>query len=112
ISCQSDVKAIKILYIVAHNPIAMPPVVHTLDLNFLEEASSIASFLIETSEGSVLIESGPETTFEALTGEIQRLGFHWKEIKHLLLTHIHFDHAGAAWKFAQNGTKVHVHPVG
>lgn len=86
--------------------------VHTLDLHFLEEESSIASFLIETTEGLVLIESGPETTFHVLTDEIKKLGFDWKEIKHLLLTHIHFDHAGAAWKFAQNGTKVHVHPFG
>lgn len=90
----------------------MNPVVHTLDLNFLEEASSIASFLIETSEGLILIESGPETTFDALINEIDKRGFDWKDIQHLLLTHIHFDHAGAAWKFARNGTKVHVHPAG
>jgi glyoxylase-like metal-dependent hydrolase (beta-lactamase superfamily II) len=29
-----------------------------------------------------------------------------------LLTHIHFDHAGAAWKFAENGAKIYVHPIG
>jgi glyoxylase-like metal-dependent hydrolase (beta-lactamase superfamily II) len=28
-----------------------------------------------------------------------------------LLTHIHFDHAGAAWKFAENGAKIYVHPI-
>ncbi len=90
----------------------MRPIIHTLDLDFLNEASSIASFLIETSEGLILIESGPETTFDNLINEIAKRGFDWKEIRHLLLTHIHFDHAGAAWKFARNGTKVHVHPAG
>lgn len=90
----------------------MRPIIHTLDLDFLNEASSIASFLIETSEGLILIESGPETTFDNLINEITKRGFDWKNIKHLLLTHIHFDHAGAAWKFARNGTKVHVHPAG
>lgn len=90
----------------------MRPIIHTLDLRFLNEASSIASFLIETSEGLILIESGPETTFDALINEINKRGFDWKDIQHLLLTHIHFDHAGAAWKFARNGTKVHVHPAG
>lgn len=86
--------------------------IHTIDLNFLNETSSIASFLIETSDGLVLIESGPETTFDSLVAGIDELGFEWKEIKHLLLSHIHFDHAGAAWKLAQNGTKVYVHPTG
>lgn len=86
--------------------------IHTLDLHFLQENSAIASFLIETSDGLVLIESGPETTFNHLIEAIEKLGFDWKEIKHLFLSHIHFDHAGAAWKFAQNGTKVYVHPVG
>ncbi len=86
--------------------------IHTLDLHFLEEESAIASFLIETSEGLVLIESGPETTFDSLIKEISSLGFDWRDVKHLLLSHIHFDHAGAAWKFARNGTKVYVHPAG
>lgn len=86
--------------------------IHVIDLNFLEEKEAIASFLIETSEGLILIESGPETTFNRLTQQINSKGFDWKEIKYLLLTHIHFDHAGAAWKFAQNGTKVFVHPIG
>lgn len=86
--------------------------IHTIDLNFLDEELSIASFLVETSEGLVLIESGPETTFGSLVNGIQELGFDWKDVKHLLLSHIHFDHAGAAWKFAQNGAKVYVHPAG
>ncbi|MDX9704512.1 MAG: MBL fold metallo-hydrolase [Weeksellaceae bacterium] len=88
------------------------PIIHILDLNFLNESSSIASFLIESSDGLILIESGPETTFKSLQSAIAEKGFNWKEIKHVLLTHIHFDHAGAAWKFAQNGAKIYVHPIG
>lgn len=90
----------------------MPHKIHTLDLHFQNEESAIASFLIETSEGLVLIESGPETTFDSLTKAIQNSGFDWRDVKHVLLTHIHFDHAGAAWKFAQNGAKIYVHPTG
>jgi len=86
--------------------------IHTLDLDFLDESHSIASFLVESSDGLILIESGPETTFEHLKSAISRKGFDWKEVKHVLLTHIHFDHAGAAWKFAQNGAKIYVHPIG
>lgn len=86
--------------------------IHTLDLNFLEKDSSIASFLIETSENLILIETGPETTFSQLVKAIQNKGFNWKDIRHVLLSHIHFDHAGAAWKFAENGAKIYVHPIG
>ena len=85
---------------------------HILDLDFLDESASIASFLIESSDGLILIESGPETTFDHLTKAIERKGFDWKDVRHVLLTHIHFDHAGAAWKFAENGAKIYVHPIG
>ena len=86
--------------------------VHILDLEFLDESSSIASFLIESNYGLILIESGPETTFPHLQKAIAEKGFDWKEVRHVFLTHIHFDHAGAAWKFAQNGSKIYVHPLG
>src|SRR5690606_41495186 len=90
----------------------MNPNIHILDLDFLDESQSIASFLIEVTDGLILIESGPETTFEHLKTAISAKGFDWKEVKHVLLTHIHFDHAGAAWKFAENGAKIYVHPIG
>lgn len=86
--------------------------IHTFDLDFLEESSSIASFVIQSNDGLILIESGPETTFEHLKEALAFKGFDWTEIKHVFLTHIHFDHAGAAWKFAENGAKIYVHPIG
>lgn len=86
--------------------------IHVLDLHFLDTPTAIGSFLIESSEGPVLIETGPETTFEHLKQAVENKGFSWKNIHNVLLTHIHFDHAGAAWKLAQNGAKIHVHPIG
>lgn len=83
-----------------------------LDLNFLEESHVIANYLIKSKAGLVLIETGPETTFENLVKAIENTGNSWKDIKHVILTHIHFDHAGAAWKFAENGAKIYVHPIG
>lgn len=88
------------------------PNIEILDLNFLNESDAIASFLIESTDGLVLIETGPESTFETLKKAIANAGHDWKEVKHVLLTHIHFDHAGAAWKFAENGAKIYVHPIG
>lgn len=86
--------------------------VKIIDLNFQNTRESIGSFLINTSKGLVLIETGPESTFNELTKGIEQAGFKVSDIYAVLLTHIHFDHAGAAWKLAQNGTKIYVHEIG
>jgi len=90
----------------------MMATIHTIDLVFLEELQTIASFLVETSEGPVLIDTGPESTWPQLQKGINLLGYQLSDIKHVLLTHIHFDHAGAAWQLAELGAMIHVHPLG
>lgn len=87
-------------------------IIHTLDLKFQTQGEAIASYLIETSAGPVLIEAGPESTFDTLEKAIQSKGFRVSDIKHVFLTHVHFDHAGAAWKFAEHGAQIYVHPIG
>ncbi len=86
--------------------------IHTLDLNFLGIPQAIAAYLVETSDGPVLIESGPYSTYDHLQRAIRHTGVDPADIRHVLLTHIHFDHAGAAWAFAEQGATVYVHPVG
>lgn len=88
------------------------PEFYTLDLEFLDLSDAIASFLIPSDDGLILIESGPETTYNHLIEAIKSKGFNPDDVKHVLLTHIHFDHAGAAWKFAEKGAKIYVHPIG
>jgi glyoxylase-like metal-dependent hydrolase (beta-lactamase superfamily II) len=82
------------------------------DLQFLGEQDTIAAFVVETSAGAVLIESGPHSTFPQLTKALQSIGYQPSDIKHVLLSHIHFDHAGAAWCFAELGATIYVHPAG
>lgn len=86
--------------------------IHTLDLCFLGNADTIGAFLIETSEGPILIESGPFSVFPVLQETVENKGFKVEDIAHVFLTHIHLDHAGAAWKFAEHGAKIYVHPFG
>lgn len=86
--------------------------IHIIDLNFLETKDAIACFLIESDQGPVLVETGPESTYPILEKEINKLGFSVQDIQHVLLTHIHFDHAGAAWRIAKHGAKIYVHPTG
>ena len=86
--------------------------VHTINLEFQNQDFSIASFLIETEQGPILVETGPHSTLETLTSKIKAIGYDWKDIEHVLITHIHLDHAGAAWCFAENGSNIYLHPLG
>jgi glyoxylase-like metal-dependent hydrolase (beta-lactamase superfamily II) len=86
--------------------------IHVLDLNFLNLPHTIASFLIESSEGPVLIETGPHSTIQVMEKGLQEYGYRIEDIKHVFLSHIHLDHAGAAWVFAEHGAKIYLHPFG
>lgn len=84
----------------------------TLDLNFQGKAEAIAAYLIPHSTGAVLIESGPGSTLPALEAGLATHGFSVADVTHVLLTHIHLDHAGAAGWLARQGAQIYVHPVG
>jgi glyoxylase-like metal-dependent hydrolase (beta-lactamase superfamily II) len=86
--------------------------IHTIDLHFMGVEKSIAAFAVEGPEGIVLIECGPYSTISHLEDGLKNVGIALADIKHLFLSHIHFDHAGAAWALAASGTMVYVHPVG
>ena len=86
--------------------------IHPIDLGFLDLKEAIATFLIEGPDGLVLIESGPHSTFDQLEAGLGNHGYKVSDISTVLLTHIHFDHAGAAWALAREGAKVYVHPKG
>jgi len=86
--------------------------VHTLDLNFQDRKNAISSYLIPHSDGALLVESGPGSTTAALQKGLEMHGMKVADLSHVLLTHIHLDHAGAAGWLAQQGVQVCVHPVG
>lgn len=88
------------------------PEIHVLDLNFHGTPEATAVYLVIAPEGPILIETGPGSTLNHLLEQICRHGIQPEEIKHLLVTHIHLDHAGAAGWWAQHGTQVYVHSFG
>lgn len=85
---------------------------HIIDLHFMEYKHAIASFLIESTEGPILVETGPYSTFEHLKAGLKRHRYEPEDIRHVFLSHIHFDHAGAAWTFARNDANIYLHPFG
>ena len=84
----------------------------TIDLNFQNRPLAIASYLIRHDSGAVLIESGPGSTLSALEAGLAKEGLSPRDITHVLLTHIHLDHAGAAGWLSRHGAQVFVHPNG
>ncbi len=86
--------------------------IHTLDLQFLQHPETIAAFLIESSDGLALVETGPHSTFHILEKAVENTGHKMADIRHVFISHIHFDHAGAAWCLADLGADIYVHPLG
>jgi glyoxylase-like metal-dependent hydrolase (beta-lactamase superfamily II) len=87
-------------------------VVKILDLCFQNQPETIAAFLIETDKGPALVETGPHSTFPALREGLRKFGYEPEDVRHVFLTHIHLDHGGAAWVFAQHGATIYLHPAG
>jgi glyoxylase-like metal-dependent hydrolase (beta-lactamase superfamily II) len=86
--------------------------IQILDLQFLGKPYTVAAFLIETSEGPILFETGPHSTYASLEAHLAARGHKPEDIRHVFLTHVHLDHAGAAWALAKAGATVYVHPLG
>ena len=89
--------------------------IHILDTLHLGRRGIVAATALETKDGIVLFDTGPESTFENVVAELRVAGFSPKDVRHVFLSHIHFDHAGAAWRFASLGggaPTIYVHPRG
>ena len=86
--------------------------IEIIDHDFQGTPHAIASFLVFGDEGPVLVETGPGSTLPNVRRRLAEHGVGPGEIRHVLVTHIHLDHAGAAGWWAQQGATVYVHPVG
>lgn len=82
--------------------------IHTLDTFHLGRPNIVAATALETGDGIALFDVGSEATFETLARQLTTIG----QVRHVFLSHIHFDHAGAAWRFAELGATIYVHPQG
>jgi len=88
------------------------PMVHVLDTHQLGTSGIVAATALETNDGLALFDTGPESTFDNVAAELGEIGFMPTDVRHVFLSHIHFDHAGAAWRFAELGATIYLHPRG
>src|SRR5205085_5334324 len=86
--------------------------IHVLDTRQLGHPGIIAATALETDDGLALFDTGPESTFDNVIGDLRKAGFEAKDVRNVFLSHMLFDHAGAAWRFAKEGAKIYVHPRG
>lgn len=74
------------------------------DLQFLGRPHAIACGIVQSDAGVAVVDPGPTTCRSALELGLQEHGIRWSDVRHILLTHIHLDHAGAT------GTLVREYP--
>ena len=79
-----------------------------LDLKHLGRERVIGSYLLEGDEPA-LVDCGPASCLDALREGLAEHGLEIGGLRHLVLTHIHLDHAGAAGSLVRENPSLLVH---
>ena len=66
-----------------------------VDLEFLGKPGIIATGVLHGKAGVALVDPGPSTTLETLKRKLDAKGMAFGDVRAILITHIHLDHAGA-----------------
>ena len=82
---------------------------HVIGNIYYVGSQGLASYLITTSQGNILINSSLESSVPMIRESIEKLGFHFSDTKILLISHAHWDHcAGSALVKELTGAKYFV----
>jgi glyoxylase-like metal-dependent hydrolase (beta-lactamase superfamily II) len=73
---------------------------------------AVGAYLIDTTDRLALFGCGPTSTLDALKARLRARGLERQDVGHLLLSHIHFDHAGSAGTIGREHPSVQVHVSG
>ena len=85
-----------------------------IDLQFRGSSRVIATAVLSGTHGVTLIDPGPASCLASLESGLRDQGLTLRDVRTLLLTHIHLDHAGATGSIVERvpGIKVYVHERG
>lgn len=72
------------------------PAFHVIGNIYYVGSKGLASYLITTSEGNILMNSSLENSIPLIRSSVEQLGFKFSDIKILLISHAHIDHCGGA----------------
>jgi metallo-beta-lactamase class B len=59
-------------------------------------SKGLASYLITTPQGHILINSSLDSSVPLIQESVEKLGFEFREVKILLISHAHFDHCAGS----------------
>ncbi|HEX9036302.1 MAG TPA: MBL fold metallo-hydrolase [Ktedonobacterales bacterium] len=92
----------------------LAPDLWVLDTLYQGEPGIIASYLITGPNGHALVDVGSAASLDALLASIRATGHDVADITHLLITHVHLDHAGATGALLPHTPRaqVYVHRIG
>jgi glyoxylase-like metal-dependent hydrolase (beta-lactamase superfamily II) len=84
--------------------------IHPIDLHHRGRQGMICSFLL-LDEEPTLVDPGPSTTLRQLRTGLAEHGLRVRDLRHVLLTHVHMDHSGSTGHLVAEhpGLAVHVH---
>jgi len=80
-----------------------------LDLHHQGMERVIGSYLLETEDGPALFDCGPSSCVNRLYEALAERGLEPRDVRHLLLSHIHLDHAGATGVIVRSHLDLQVH---
>ena len=85
-----------------------------IDLQFRGSPRVIATAIMPAKDGVTLIDPGPTSCLPVLESGLRERGLTLRDVRTLLLTHIHLDHAGATGTIVERvpGVRVFVHERG
>jgi glyoxylase-like metal-dependent hydrolase (beta-lactamase superfamily II) len=79
------------------------------DLQYFATPRVIGVYVLETDDGPTLFDCGPSSCVTSLKQGLAERGLALGDVRHLLLSHIHLDHAGAAGVLVREHPQLHVH---
>jgi glyoxylase-like metal-dependent hydrolase (beta-lactamase superfamily II) len=79
-----------------------------VDLDFLGMSEIIATVVLHGASGVALIDPGPATTLDHLRLSLRRRSMAIADVRQILLTHIHLDHAGATGALVRENPAIDV----
>ena len=85
-----------------------------IDLNFRGSDRVIATAVLLGPDGVTLVDPGPTSCLPALEAGLRQRGLNLRDVRTLMITHIHLDHAGAVGTIVERvpSIRVHVHERG
>jgi glyoxylase-like metal-dependent hydrolase (beta-lactamase superfamily II) len=80
-----------------------------IDLHHQGVERVIGAYLVATADGPAIFDCGPASALPVLEAGLRERGLELGEVRHVLLSHIHLDHAGAAGTIVREHPHVQVH---